>query len=364
MKIRDFSRALEQLAPPAFQETYDNTGLIIGSQETELTGVLICLDLSMRIIKEAKEKNCNLIISHHPVIFHGIKKINDTTPVDLMVAELIRSNIASYAIHTNLDNVKGGINSMLAEKLSLVNTSFLLPKDQQLQKIVTFCPLNAADKIRTALCQSGAGAIGNYDSCTFNVQGTGTFRANNLANPYVGKKNQLHEEKEVRIETIFPAYLQPIIIKSLLESHPYEEVAYDIYPLENIGNFAGSGIIGELSKKMSAKDFLPYVKKRLKVKGLRYCIGSKSLISRIALCSGSGNFMINKALAAGADAFISADFKYHDFQTMEARLLLIDAGHFETEVCVKDLLRVALSKKFPNFALFISTTEKNPVNYL
>jgi dinuclear metal center YbgI/SA1388 family protein len=363
MKIRDFIRVLEQLAPPSFQESYDNAGLIIGSPEMEVTGTLICLDLSLTVIQEAKEKNCNLIISHHPVIFQGLKKINGNSSTEQIVIELIRENIASYAIHTNLDNTKEGINKKLAQSLFLTNTTFLLPQPHQLRKLVTFCPLKDAEKVRAALSEAGAGAIGNYDSCTFNVAGTGTFRANDLANPYVGKKNQLHHEAEIRIETIFPKYLQQPLISTLLSTHPYEEVAYDIYPLENEGAFAGSGIIGDLPKKMPVASFLEFIKKQFKTNTLKYCRGKQASISKVAICSGAGSFLIHKALSSGADAYISADLKYHDFQSMEQQLLLIDAGHFETEVCVKDLLRVALSEKFPNFALLISSKEKNPVNY-
>ncbi len=364
MKIRDITTVLEKFAPPELQESYDNAGLIIGSPDTNVTGVLICLDISLAVIQEAKEKKCNLIISHHPPLFQAIKKINGKTLTEEIIIELIRANIAAYAVHTNLDNVQGGINEQLANLLALSNKSFIEPKPHLLKKLVTFCPTKEADKVRAAICKAGAGHIGNYDCCTFNINGQGTFRANENANPFVGKKNILHIEAEVRIETIFPAFLQQTIIESLLESHPYEEVAYDIYPLDNSGVLAGSGIIGTLPKDLSIIDFLKLLKKKLNSKGLRYCKGKTDSVRKVAICSGSGSFLINKALSLGADAFITADVKYHDFQAMENRILLIDAGHFETEIGVKDLLRVVLSEKFPNFALFVSSNEKNPVTYI
>jgi len=364
MKISEVTRILENLAPLALQEPYDNAGLIIGDPDKEVSGIMICLDISHAVITEAKIKNCNLIISHHPVIFNPVKKINNNTVTGKIIVALIKSDIAAYAIHTNLDSVPVGVNDLLAKKLGLINIRFLQPQTDLLRKLVTFCPLNAAEKVRKALSMAGAGSIGNYDSCTFSTEGVGTFRANEKATPYVGEKNVVHHEPEIRIETIFPAYLQQNIIASLLQSHPYEEVAYDIYSLENNLPFAGAGMIGELPVPISEKEFLEFTKKKLSLNSLKYCKGKNKKIHRIALCGGSGSFLIATAMAAGADAFVTADIKYHDFQGTEGNLLLIDAGHFETEIQVKDLLKVVLSEKFPNFVILKSKKEQNPVNYL
>lgn len=364
MKLRDVARILENLAPLSLQETYDNVGLITGTKDQELTGIMICLDISIPVIREAIGKGCNMIISHHPALFKPIKRLTGNTLSEQILIELIRNNIAAYAVHTNLDNVANGVNSGLAQKLGLQNTRFLDQHSGLLRKLVTFCPVNAADKVREAICRAGAGSIGNYDYCTFNAEGFGTFRGNEKSNPYVGLKNEIHREKEVRIETVFPEYLQQSVISGLLEAHPYEEVAYDIFPLENDLPFAGSGMIGELAKSLPVKEFLELISEKLNPGAIKYSKGKQLRIKKIAICGGAGSFLIPAAIAAGADAFVTSDLKYHDFQSFEGSLFLVDAGHYETEIHVKDLIRIALSEKFPNFAIFTSKKEKNPVNYL
>lgn len=364
MKVSDCLNVLENLAPTAFQESYDNAGLILGTPEKEVSGVITCLDLSMQVISEAISKNCNLIIAHHPFIFSPLKRINPDSRTGQLIWHLIQSDIAFIAVHTNYDNVKGGINQHLAERLNLQNTHFLEPRQGLLRKLVTFCPVDYSEAVREAICDAGAGNIGNYDQCAFNAEGVGTFRANEKANPFVGLKNQLHRETEIRIETIFPAYKQSNVLAALRNAHPYEEVAYDIYPLENTCELAGSGIVGDLKSKLTKPRFFDFLRKSLRCANLRYCDGNSGAISRVAICSGSGSFLINKAIASGAQAFITADLKYHDFQENEGRILLVDAGHFETEIGVKDLIRIALLEKFPNFAVFASKKEKNPIKYI
>jgi dinuclear metal center YbgI/SA1388 family protein len=364
MKVSDCLHVLENLAPTAFQESYDNSGLILGTPEKEVSGVMTCLDLSMQVISEAISQKCNLIIAHHPFIFAPLKRINPDSRTGQLIWHLIQSDIAVIAVHTNFDNVKGGINQHLANRLNLLNTRFLEPRKGLLRKLVTFCPVDYSETLRKAICDAGAGNIGNYDQCTFNAEGFGTFRANEKASPFVGKKNQLHRETEVRIETIFPAYKQNDVLSALLKAHPYEEVAYDIYPLENTSELAGSGIVGDLKEKLTKPRFFEFLMKSLKCSDLRYCDGNSTTISRVAICSGSGSFLINRAIASGAQAFVSADLKYHDFQENEGRILLVDAGHFETEIGVKDLIRIALLEKFPNFAVFASKKEKNPIKYI
>lgn len=364
MKILDITSCLEKFAPLSLQESFDNSGLIIGNNQNETEGVLICLDISAAVIEEAKLQNCKLIISHHPPLFHPIKRINSFTLAEKNIVSLIKNDIAVYSAHTNIDNVFGGINSILANILKLKCIRFLNPQKSFLRKLVFFCPISSATEVRAAVFAAGAGNIGNYDECSFNIEGKGSFRANEKANPYVGSKNKLHFEPEIRIETVFPIFMQKQIISSLLNAHPYEEVAYDIYSLENDYPLAGVGIIGELAEEMPVHEFLLLVKDVFSLKHLRYCIGKNTPVKKIAVCGGAGSFLIQNAISQGADTFITSDIKYHDFQTAEGYLTMIDAGHFETEVCVKEILKTVLSENFPNFAVHTSKTESNPVKYL
>lgn len=364
MKLYELSHALETLAPLSLQESYDNAGLILGHPESEVHGVLICLDLSMPVINEAIQNNCNLIISHHPFIFQGVKKINPLQGKGKLLSALIKNDISAYAIHTNLDNAAEGLNKKLAEKIGLKNLRILQPQSGLLQKLVTFCPGAHADTVRKALGDAGAGAIGHYDQCTFSVEGIGTFRAGAKAKPFAGKKNILHHEPETRIETVFPAFRQAEVLSALLSAHPYEEVAYDVYTLTNKTPLAGSGFTGALPVPMETDHFLHFIKQKLSLKTLSFAPGQKKQISTVAVCGGAGSFLIPTARAQEIDALITADLKYHDFQENEGAILLIDAGHFETEIHVKEILKVALSKKFPNFVILTAKREKNPVHYL
>jgi dinuclear metal center YbgI/SA1388 family protein len=364
MKIRAITDFLNNFAPLALQESYDNSGLNIGDPDEEVTGILICLDLNPEVLKEAKKTKCNLVITHHPLIFHPLKKITGETAAEKMVITAIRENIAVLASHTNLDNSFKGVSAVFANKIGLCNQKVLSPLKGVLRKLVVFCPKDAADKVRQAIFNAGAGHIGNYDCCSYNIEGLGSFRGNEETNPFVGEKNKLHFEPEVRIETIFPAFIQSSVIDAMIAAHPYEEVAYDVYPLENEFPHAGTGIIGELDLEIPAGKFLPFIKKQLGVSQLRYAEGKAKKIRKVAVCGGSGAFLICEALKKGADAFITADIKYHDFQNASGQILLIDAGHFETERYAKELLKNILSEKFPTFAVRISKVDINPVNYL
>jgi dinuclear metal center YbgI/SA1388 family protein len=363
MKIKEILTALEELAPLALQEDYDNAGLVTGHPGDEAGGCLICLDISEEIVEEAIQKKCNLIISHHPVIFKGLKKLTGQTMTERIIARAIRENIAICSMHTNLDNVSEGVNRTLAEKLGLVNLSVLRKTEGMLRKLVTFCPVDYAQKVREALFSAGAGHIGAYDQCSFNAEGLGSFRAGDKADPFVGSKGEIHFEKETRIETIFPSYLKKNIIAALLEAHPYEEVAYDIYTLENEFNLAGSGMIGELPAKVSELVFLQLLKDTLKIPVIRHSPLLGKLVGKVALCGGSGSFLIQDAIRHQADFFVSADIKYHQFFEAEGKLVIADAGHYETEQFTCNLLADYLKKKFANFAVQISETPVNPVNY-
>ncbi len=363
MLIKDITNYLETIAPLALQESYDNSGLIVGDKNTKVTKVLISLDCTEDIVQEAISRGCNLVISHHPIVFSGLKRLNGTTYIERTVISAIQNNIALYAIHTNLDNVfENGVNKKIAEKLGLENIQILSPKESLLSKLVTFCPIHHAEKVKSAIFDAGAGGIGNYDECSFEIEGKGNFKANNNATPYVGKKEERHTEQEIRIETIFPNYLQGAVITALYNAHPYEEVAYDIYPLKNKYQKTGAGIIGNLKEEKTTDGFLSHLKTNLKTEGIRYTSFTKK-IKKVAVCGGAGSFLLNHALRQSADAFVTGDFKYHQFFDAENRLMIADVGHYESEQFTIELLGEILTKKFTNFAVLLTKVNTNPIKY-
>lgn len=364
MQIKQITQFIESVAPPALQESYDNAGLILGQPDCEVSGILITLDVTEAVIDEAISKNLNLIVAHHPIVFSGLKKLNGRNYIERCVAKAIKNDVAIYAAHTNLDSVFGGVNSKICEKLGLRNCRMLSPVSGFLKKLVTFAPIIDADKVRNALFEAGAGGIGNYDSCSFNLAGKGTFRGNDQTNPYVGEKNQLHTEEEIRIETIFPKYLQSAIVHALLKAHPYEEVAYDIYPLDNDFAQAGIGMIGELPEPVEEMLFLQNLKKIFNCKVIRHTELLEKPIRKVAVCGGSGSSYLSKAIAQKADIFITGDFKYHQFFDAEQQIVIADIGHYESEQFTKEVFYELLTKKFPKFAIHLSETTTNPVNYL
>ncbi|MFA5328959.1 MAG: Nif3-like dinuclear metal center hexameric protein [Prolixibacteraceae bacterium] len=363
MQIKEITQFIESVAPLALQESYDNAGLILGQPDDEISGVLISLDITEEIIDEAIAKNLNLVVAHHPIIFSGIKKLNGKNYIERCVIKAIKNNIAVYAAHTNLDSVFGGVNSKICEKIDLQNCRILAPIPDFLKKLVTFVPTEHAEKIRQALFDAGAGNIGNYDSCSFNQNGTGSFRGNDRANPFVGEKNQLHYENETRIETVFPKNIQSRVIQALLEAHPYEEVAYDIYPLENEYTQAGIGMIGELQEPMEETEFLEKLKNTFNCRVIKHTHLSGNPLKRVAVCGGSGSSYLKNAIAQQADIFISGDFKYHQFFDAEQKIVIADIGHFESEQFTKEVFYELLTKKFPKFAVHLSAINTNPVNY-
>ncbi len=363
MKIKEILFELEKLAPLSLQEDYDNAGLTVGNPENETEGCIICLDVGESTIDEAVSKNYGLIISHHPVIFKGLKRLTGQTMTERIVAKAIREDIAICSMHTNLDNIIEGVNRELCRQLGLVNTSILRKTGGLLRKLVTFCPSGDAEKVREALFKGGAGHIGEYDRCSFNTEGTGSFRAGENANPFVGEPGEFHFESETRIETIFPAYRQKSILGALFESHPYEEVAYDIYPLENEFNRAGAGMIGELEVKIPEEKFLQKIKDVLDIPFIRHSSLLGKMVGTVAVCGGSGSFLIQDAIQQHADFFISADIRYHQFFDADGKIVIVDAGHYETEQFTCNLLADYLKKKFANFAVQISETPVNPVKY-
>jgi len=364
MLIKEICRCIEDFAPLSWQENYDNSGLILGNINDEVSKALICIDITMEIVEEAINKNCNLIISHHPLIFKAIKSLNNETEKDKIIVRLIKENIAVYAAHTNIDNAKEGVSFVLAKKIGLKKLSPMLGKTGLLAKLVCFCPIDYAENMRNVLFESGAGNIGNYDSCSFNIVGDGSFRAGENTTPFVGEKGTLHYEKEVKIETIIERSKQGTIIKAMTDAHPYEEVAFDIYPLENKNSGVGIGVIGELDSEMFALDFLKQLKKDFNIKVIRHNQSENKKIKKIAVCGGSGADFIWKAIASEADLYISADFKYHDYEYAKNRIILVDIGHYESEQFTKELISNLLKKKFPTFAVEITKINTNFIHYL
>ena len=363
MKISEITHYLESLSPLSFQEDYDNSGLLIGDHDWKFQKALLCLDLTEEVMEEAMEKRCNLVISHHPLIFRGFKKLTSGQPETAIITLALKNSIAVYAIHTNLDNTLNGLNAYVLQKLGISEYKILNPKPGMLSKLVAFCPVDYSGKVRNALFDAGAGHIGNYDCCSYNVQGEGTFRASEAANPFVGEKNKLHVENETRVEVIFPRFLEKRILNALLAVHPYEEVAYDIYPLGNNMAQSGSGLIGILKNPVSEIQFLEHVKMKLGIPVIRHSSVRSKPVKTVAICTGSGSFLIPEVLQTAADVYLTADLKYHDFFGMKNNLLLADIGHYESEQGVKEWLYAALIEKFSTFAFLISEVNTNPVHY-
>ncbi len=362
-KLKEITNYFEKLAPLSLQESYDNAGLIVGDANAEISSVLISLDVTEEVVDEAINKKAQLIVAHHPIIFSGLKKITGKNYVERTIIKAIKNDIAIYAAHTNIDSVTGGVNSKICDKLQLENCKILQPGSGQLKKLVTFIPLEYSDKVRDAVFAAGAGTIGNYDSCGFTAEGNGSFRGDENSEPFVGEKGKIHNEKEVRFETIFPAYLQTKVIQALLNSHPYEEVAYDIYSLENKFDKIGMGMIGSFTTPKSEKDFLVQLKNTFNTGVIKHTALKNKEVNKVAVCGGSGSFLLKQAIAAGADFFVSGDFKYHEFFDAENKIVIADIGHFESEQFTKELFYELLTKKFPKFALHLSEANTNPVFY-
>jgi dinuclear metal center YbgI/SA1388 family protein len=364
MNVKSICELIEEVAPLALQESYDNAGLLVGDSQMEVTSALVCIDITNEVIEEAILKKCNLIISHHPLIFSGLKRITGQNEVQRCVTKSIKNDIAIYAAHTNLDNVLEGVSGRMAEKIGLKDVRILQPKQHSLLKLVTFVPKIHSFAVREALFESGAGQIGNYDSCSFNSDGIGTFKANENARPFVGEIDELHSEPETKIEVILPDYLKYKVLDALLDSHPYEEPAYDFIPLKNFWNEVGSGVVGDLEVEVDEMTFLNQIKSIFKIPTIRYTNLLNKNIKRVALCGGSGSSFLSDAISAKADVYISGDFKYHEFFEAENRILIADIGHFESEQFTKDIFFEIITKKMPTFAVQISDSKTNPINYL
>ena len=364
MKIKDVTNYIEELAPLAYAEDFDNVGLLVGNYQTEVKGVLVTLDTLEETVDEAIAKNCNLIISFHPIIFSGLKKLNGNSYVEKAVLKAIKNDIAIYATHTALDNSNKGVSAKICEVLGLQNTKVLIPKKGLVKKLTTYIPKDYLEKIRQALFEAKAGNIGNYDHCSFTNIGEGTFKGNENSNPVLGKKVELQKEEEIQLTITFEQKNEAAILEALFENHPYEEVAYEITTTENVHQNIGMGMIGELEKPLEEKDFLVYLKKTMQTDCVRYSNLLHKKIHRVAVLGGSGSFAISNAIKEKADAYVSADFKYHDFFKAENKILLADIGHYESEQFTKRLLVDYLTKKFSNFAIVLSEKSTNPIYYI
>jgi dinuclear metal center YbgI/SA1388 family protein len=362
--IKDVTSRLEQMAPKFYQEDYDNNGLITGNPSAPVTGVLVTLDCTEAVVDEAIQQNCNLIVAHHPILFKGIKKLTGQNYVERTLIKAIQNNVAIYAIHTNLDNVHIGVNKKIAEQIGLINLKILAPRSNTLLKLVTFIPQDHVENVLNHLYAAGAGQIGNYKNCSFSVVGEGTFLPTGSANPFLGAKGKSERVTEVRVEVIVPMPVRDKVLSALKSNHPYEEVAYYLLALENDNQEVGAGMIGELVEPMESITFLQHIKTKMKASCVRHTSINQRLIKKVAICGGSGSFLMLKAIANGADAFVSADFKYHEFFDADGKILIADIGHYESEQFTKDLLYAFLTENFPTFAVAFSKVVTNPISYL
>jgi dinuclear metal center YbgI/SA1388 family protein len=364
MKIKEILFVLEEMAPLAYAEDFDNVGLLIGDTNVDATGILVCHDALESVIDEAIAEKCNLIVCFHPILFSGLKKITGKNYVERAVIKAIKNDIAIYAVHTALDNHKDGVNKIFSDALGLINTKILVPKQHFIQKLVTYTVPENAEKLRNVMFEAGAGTIGNYDNCSFNSNGFSTYQGNENSNPTIGNKGDLTQTNEIKIELVFEKHLQSKILKALFSNHVYEEIAYEIYDLQNTHQNIGLGMIGDLEKPMSEKDFLHFVKNTMQCGNIRHSEFSGKNVQKIAVLGGSGSFAIKNAINANADVFLTADLKYHQFYEAENQLLLVDIGHFESERFTKNYIVDFLKKKIPNFAIIFSEENTNPVKYL
>jgi dinuclear metal center YbgI/SA1388 family protein len=364
MKLKDLCSYLDSAIPLSFQEGYDNSGLQVGTPDNELTSALITLDVTEEVLDEAVAAGCNVIISHHPVIFNGIKRLSGRSLTERIVIRAIKQDIAVYSAHTNLDVLGNGVSRKMAEKLKLNNIKVLLPLKKRLLKLVTYIPESHLDLVRDALFSAGAGVIGDYDHCSFCTPGTGSFRGNENTSPFAGEKGKIHFEKEIRFETVLFSHLRERVISALNSAHPYEEVAYDLYSLDNENTETGMGCTGELSDPMPESEFLKFASSVFAANGIRYSKLTGKKITKVALCGGSGASLLNEAVASGADVFVTADFKYHGFLEGENKILIADIGHYESEKFSTEILYDLIIKKFPTFAVRFSEINTNPINYL
>jgi dinuclear metal center YbgI/SA1388 family protein len=364
MTVKDIASIIEEFAPLGYQESYDNAGLIVGSPASKVKGILLCVDVTPEVIDEAIANNANLIVAHHPVIFSGIKRLTGANYTERSIIKAIENKISIYCAHTNLDSVWNGVSMSIAKRLDLRNLEILDPADNQLVKLITFVPHKDAQNVRLAMFNAGGGQVGEYDQCSYNLEGTGTFRAGDNTNPHVGEVGEIHQEPETRVELIVPKPILPKVINALLKAHPYEEVAYDVYPLLNKNPRAGIGMAGLLPEPIDEIEFLKKIKKIFNASCIRHTPLRGKPIEKIAFCGGSGSSLLPKSIGVNADIFITSDVKYHQFFDADGKILIADIGHFESEQFTVDIFYELLTKKIANFAVLKTNVKTNPIKYL
>ncbi len=363
MIVKEVTDILEELAPLGDAEDFDNVGLLVGNQNQEVTGILVTLDTLENVVDEAVSKNCNLIVSFHPIIFSGLKKITGATYVERVVLKAIQEGIAIYSMHTALDNSSRGVNAKICEVLGITGAGILIPKKGTLRKLTTYVPKAAARGLLDALFAAGAGSIGNYSNCSFTSEGLGSFKPGSGSNPVVGKKGEIHFEEETQVHITYPLAKEASILEALFQNHPYEEVAFETYELRNAHQYSGMGMVGMLHEPVTEKDFLELLKERMHASVIRHSVLLGKQVQKIAVLGGSGAFAIGAAKSAGADFFVTSDIRYHQFFEAEGKLVIADLGHYETEQFTKNLLVDFLTKKMPNFAISLSESKTNPIKY-
>ena len=364
MQIKEIVAAIEQIAPKTYQESYDNCGMQVGAVDAETTGVLLTLDVTEEVLDEAIDRGCNMIVAHHPLIFSSLKRLTGSSYVERIVHKAIKNDIAIYAAHTNLDNMSAGVNRKIADRLKLQNCVILDPKPGTLLKLYTYAPAEVADAVREALFNAGAGGIGLYNECSFNTTGTGTYRPGHNATPFKGEPGGKRETaEEVKIEVLLEKHMEQSVLRALFSAHPYQEVAYELIPLNNMNQGIGAGMVGNLAEPMDELAFLNYLKTAMKTECIRHTELRGRKIERVAVCGGSGSFLLKNAMQAKADIFVTGDFKYHQFFDADGRIIIADIGHFESEQFTPEIFEEVLKKKFPNFAILLSNVLTNPVKY-
>lgn len=360
--IQDIIDVIEEQAPTALQESYDNAGMQVGETSLPATGAVLCVDVTEDVVDEAIALGANLIVSHHPLLFHGLKRITGRSYIERVVMKALRNQIAIYAAHTNLDAAV--VNYRWAEMLGLADTQVLQPVGNMLLKLVTYVPETYAESVRQALFAAGAGCIGRYDCCSYTSDGVGSFRAGIGTKPFCGALGELHHEPECRIEVVLPRHLKSRAVKALLNAHPYEEPAYDLLPLDNLWHQVGHGIVGRLPEPMPALDFLNRLKQIMPCESIRHTAREGQYVHRVALCGGGGSFLIDNAVAAKADIFVTGEIGFHNFFGYENTIILAEIGHYESERHTKAIFFDVIRKKFPTFATYLTKVETNPIKYL
>lgn len=364
MKIREIIREIHRFAPLNYQESYDNSGLQVGDIEAEAHSALLTLDVTEEVVEEAISRGCNLIIAHHPILFKPLKRLSGANSTERIIIKAIQNNVAIFAAHTNLDSMQKGVNFKIAQKLGIQSPVILAPVRQNILKLHTYVPEAAAAALVNHLFEAGAGAIGNYDECSFQQPGSGTFRPGEDTTPVIGTSNgPLEYVQEQKVEVILPEEHRDEVLRALFQHHPYEEVAYGLVRLENTDQTKGAGMIGTLPGPVAIQDFFALVQEKMAARSIRYTQPHHNEVQRIAFCGGSGSFLLPAAIRQKADVFLTSDFKYHQFFDAENQIIIADIGHYESEQFTVEIFSEILKEKFPNFATHLTNINTNPINY-